>query len=546
MNWKIGISLSALFVLLMSLPWLVPHMGWTALAGLLPLLILERLAAQQGRKHFWWWHYGLFVAWNAVTTWWVGNATVGGAVFAVLANSLQMSLVFGSFRWVKRRTKGVLPYLFLAAAWIAWEKYYLTVAEISWPWLVLGNAFAETTGLVQWYSVLGSLGGSLWVWVSNLSLFGLMVALSDGRMAGWNAKARVAAFAGTFIALFGPMLWSVCLPAPAEGENRLHVVIGQPSFDPYQKFESLTQAQQDARYLALLQKADWKAGRPALVLAPETFTAQLVLDDIPDNETFKRFQGFLKGHPDASMLFGASTYERFFSGKAPHPCAYDMGEVPGKGHAWIVAHNSAFITDTTGRHTVYHKSKLVVGTELTPYPRFFIPLEKLVSGGKTLMAKDVGQDEIACLPMRLGGRNVPVGCAVCYESVYGEYCAGYVRKGAELLAVITNDAWWGNTPGYRQHLSYSRLRAIETRRWVARCANTGISAIIDPEGRIVSRTAWWEPELLEGDVALSRDFSFFVRYGDMVGRMAVLLFLFLGAAALFRPYGGRRKANKKR
>ena len=176
------IILTLLFTLLMSLPWLVPGTGALALVGLVPLLVMERLAAQSGVKHFWWWHYLAFVLWNAVTTWWVANATLGGAVFAVLANALQMSLVFGAFRWVKRRLGGVLPYIFLAAAWIAWERYYLTVAEISWPWLVLGNAFAGTTPLIQWYSVTGSLGGSLWVWVTNLSVFGLVTAWADGSM----------------------------------------------------------------------------------------------------------------------------------------------------------------------------------------------------------------------------------------------------------------------------------------------------------------------------------------------------------------------------
>ncbi len=93
--------------------------------------------------------------------------------------------------------------------------------------------------------------------------------------------------------------------------------------------------------------------------------------------------------------------------------------------------------------------------------------------------------------------TIPVGCAICYESVYGEYCTRYVRNGARLLTVITNDAWWGDTPGYKQHLSYSCLRAIETRRWIARSANTGISAIIDPSGKIVSQTSWWQPETFE-------------------------------------------------
>ena len=536
-------ALSLAFVVLMSLPWLVPHMGWTALIGLLPLLIMERLAAEEGRKHFWWWHYGTFVLWNAVTTWWVGEATVGGAVFAILANALQMSLVFGSFRWVKRRLGGALPYIFLAAAWLSWEKYYLTVAEISWPWLVLGNAFADTTGLVQWYSVLGHLGGSLWVWLSNLSLFGLMVALSDGRMARWNGKARLAAFAGAFVALFGP-----CISYEASGQE-LKVVIGQPNYDPYEKFQSLSREEQDNRFLSLLEQADWSSGEPTLVLAPETFTSQVYTNAVGMHETSLRFQEFLQRHPQATLIFGASTYEPVRAYSQPHPCAYEMGKEADGKTLWILLHNSAILTDTSARYQLFHKSKLVVGTELTPYPKFFIPLEKLLNHGDYLMAKDIGQKEISLLSMSLpaetdtsssaknyadatadvpvSDRKVPIGTAVCYESVYGEYCTGYVRKGAQLLTVITNDAWWGNTPGYKQHFNYSRLRAIETRRWVARCGNTGVSAIIDPCGRVLKRTPWWEPTLLEGTVKLSTYQTFFVRNGDIVGRISVFLFSLL-------------------
>ena len=251
---------------------------------------------------------------------------------------------------------------------------------------------------------------------------------------------------------------------------------------------------------------------------------------VREHETMLRFQAFLQKHPNATLLFGASTYERVIARKAPHACAYDRGQVGGGKNLWLLFHNSALATDASGAYSVYHKSKLVVGTELTPYPAFFIPFQRFLLG-KTVMAQDVGQKEIACLQVN----DVPVGAAVCYESIYGEFCTGYVRKGAQLLAVITNDAWWGNTPGYKQHLSYSRLRAIETRRWVARCGNTGVSAIIDPAGRILDRTPWWEPAVLEGEVQLLQGQTFFVRYGDMVGRVAVFLFLLVGAAAIFRP-----------
>ena len=129
--------------ILLSIPWLVPHCGWMALIALVPLLSAERVAEQNNVKRFWIWHYSCFVIWNALTTFWVGNATVGGGIFAVLANSLQMSVVFGLFRLSKKKFRGVLPYLFLMFAWITWERWYMVSAEISWPWLVFGNALPK-------------------------------------------------------------------------------------------------------------------------------------------------------------------------------------------------------------------------------------------------------------------------------------------------------------------------------------------------------------------------------------------------------------------
>jgi apolipoprotein N-acyltransferase len=520
------LSLAAAFVLLMSLPFLVSGCGWLALLGFVPLLCMERLADQTRMKHFWWWHYGTFVVWNFVTTFWVCNATVGGGIFAGLANALQMSLVFGLFRWVKRRTGGAVPYLFLAAAWIAWEKYYLTVAQISWPWLVLGNAFAGTIGLVQWYEFTGTLGGSLWIWASSLAVFGLMVAVSDGRFTTrWNGKARAAAMAGTVLVLFAPMLWSAILwNRYEETGDPLQVFIAQPDFDPYNKFGGMTQDQQTAVLLDQYEKGLKGVEGPVLLLAPETFTSDIVCNDVPSSKTFRRFRSFLQEHPGAEILFGASSWTRYDQSERPSANARRLGD-----GVWYETHNSALIVDSTGTYGLYQKSKLVPGVEMLPYPSVLGPIDDGLLGG--VAGRCVGQEEVSNLLFR---GTLPIGCAVCYESVYGEHCAGYVRKGAKLLTVITNDAWWGDTPGYRQHLDYARLRAIETRRDIARCANTGISAFIDQKGRILQRTAWWEPAVLKGTVNLNDRETFFVRAGDLVGRISVFLFVLLLAATLFR------------
>ena len=178
-------GLIVLFAVMMSIPYIIPHMGPLALFGFIPLLCMERITSLLGKKRIWVYHYSAFVLWNAITTFWVCNATVGGGIFAVLANALQMSLVFGLFRLSKKKFRGSLPYIFLAVAWIAWERFYFD-AEISWPWLVLGNAFGRSIWAVQWYEFSGSLGGSLWIWACNLGLFGLLVSLSDGRAFTWN------------------------------------------------------------------------------------------------------------------------------------------------------------------------------------------------------------------------------------------------------------------------------------------------------------------------------------------------------------------------
>ena len=177
---------------------------------------------------------------------------------------------------------------------------------------------------------------------------------------------------------------------------------------------------------------------------------------------------------------------------------------------------------------------------MTPYPKLFCKIDDMLGG---VMGRCIGQKERGLLYAPYDSAKIAVAPVICYESIYGEYCCDYVRKGAQMLAIITNDAWWKDTAGYRQHLSYASLRAIETRRWIARCGNTGISAFIDSKGRIVARSNWWQKQTLDGSVRLCGRETFFVKYGDMTGRSCTLLFLLLGAALLVRLVTERKKRN---
>lgn len=522
------------FAAMMSLPYLVSGTGLVSLLGFVPLLCMERIASLSGRKHIWIYHYSAFVLWNAFTTFWVCNATVGGGLFAIFANAFQMSLIFGLFRVSKKHFQGALPYLFLAVAWIAWERFYFD-AEISWPWLVLGNAFARSTWAVQWYEFTGALGGSLWIWAANLGVFGLMTALSDGSWFGYNVKAKAASVIGLICVFVIPLAVSPSVgkkykDSMNEGKS-LEVMMIQPNIDPYNKFRAMSQDQQNAILLTMAEenmteRLHDSTAAPLLLLAPETFTSDVLTNDISQSRTFRRICTFLKEYPSVNMLFGASSRDYINSRTAPSYTARQVRE-----GLWVESHNSAIMTDGSARSEIFHKNKLVVAVEKTPYPAFFCPIDDALGG---VMGRCIGQGDVSLLNVKAHQENIPVGCAICYESVYGEYYTEYVRKGAEAMTIITNDAWWGDTPGYKQHLSYASLRAIETRRAIARCANTGISAIISPSGKILETTPWWEPAVLRGRIPLRNDVTFFVSHGDITGRVCSFLFVLLLLALIVR------------
>lgn len=507
MNSKLKASiLAGSSAVLMSLPWLVPHCGLFALVAFVPLLLLEQMAFEGKIKRFFLWQYGAFLLWNALTTFWVCNATVGGGIFACVANAMFSAVIFQIFHASRKILKGNASYFVLVAVWIAWERYFFTTA-ISWPWLTLGNAFAQSVSLAQWYEYTGVLGGSLWIWLSNILLFKLIREVTPARILSW------------VVAVAAPVICSVVIynAYEAKSEGKVHVVIGQPNFDPYEKFESLSQKQQDAILLDLFSNAS--SMDSVLFIAPETFTSSLWCADVCGNLTSTRFASFLRNNaPDSRILFGASSYD-LYNRKVSDNC---RAVSDGK---WYLSRNSALVIDSHIDYEIYHKSKLVVGVESMPWPAVFSKIDDMLGG---VMGRCEGQDEVSLLHFH----DIPFGCAVCYESVYGDYCRGYVEKGAKFMTVITNDAWWGDTPGYKQHLSYSSLRAIELRRDIARCGNTGISAVINSRGDVVKSTSWWNRELLEGDVNLISGQTFFVRNGDIVGRVCTFI-AFLMFALMF-------------
>src|SRR5690606_562236 len=189
------------------------------------------------------------------------------------------------------------------------------------------------------------------------------------------------------------------------------------------------------------------------------------------------------------------------------------------GNMFYDSFNAGVLVDGSSKLQFYHKSKLVPGAELMPFGKALSLLKPFFAhfGGTT--GGYGSQDKPSVFYSASGIGAAPV---ICYESIWGNYVAEYVKMGAQFIAVITNDGWWGDTSGKDQHLQYAKLRAIENRRWVVRSANTGISAFINQRGDIVQKSSWWVPTALSQEINLNENLTFYTRSGDLIVYICLL------------------------
>ena len=490
--------------------------------GWVPYLRLEQvLTAQGARRGRVFAHTYLFlVLFNAFTTWWVSYSTLGGGIAAVVLNAALMCLPLMAFRRTKQRFGARIGYLALPVYWLAFEQLHLHW-DLSWPWLTLGNGFASAPQWVQWYEYTGFLGGSVWVLGVNLLVFW-----------AWFGREGVPPRQ-----LNGPRRWrwvapiaAGCLPIIAsyaisrsfqEKGTPLEVVVVQPNIDPYgEKFPDTPNFIPPNEQLTRILRRTEAAITPEtkLVLWPETFLEEPLLETtFTYSPLVARIrQELLARHPGLSLLAGATTIGLYPDAASAPPTARYRGDL---GY-YDVFNTATFFETATAPPRFYHKSRLVPGVELIP-PVLSSLLKNIDLGG--IVGSYGSQAERTVFPAPASAPALRLAPLICYESIYGDFVAEYVHNGATLLGLITNDGWWSDSPGFRQHLRYGALRCIETRRDLARSANTGISGFIDQRGTISHSTGWWVGAASRATVHLNTEQTFYVRHGELIGRGAQLL-----------------------
>ena len=505
--------LLALSSILLSLPWFKQFSGLILFIAFLPLLILERVLYENrdSNKSSLALLYStlVFVFWNIATTYWIYNATLFGAIAAVVIGSFLMSMAFWLFHITHRKLGHGFGYFAFITYWIGYEHLYLN-GELSFPWLSLGNGFAKDIRLIQWYEFTGSTGGTPWVLLINVLLF---LIVWDFIQKG-NIKGRITEAVLVSFLIFIPITYSfIRFSQYKENNNPKEFVVIQPNIDPYNdKFDGMSNAQQ---LEIILQLADSLISTETdYVVGPETALNDNIWENNPgSNRSIQKIENFVSHHPTVKFIIGLTSHYQYAKEETLSLTARQFSD--SDDHYDV--YNASIQIDSTTKYQLYHKSKLVVGVEKVPFPRLLKKMESLVIdlGGTT--GGYGTQAERSTLNELYG--STKIGTLICYESVYGDFVTDYIHNGANILMVITNDGWWGNTPGYKQLLSFTSLRAIETRRSIARSANTGISCFINQKGEISQATDWWVPAVIKGELNPNEEITFYVKHGDFISRI---------------------------
>lgn len=518
--------LALLSGLLLALGW--PDYGFPILLffGFVPLLYAEyQLRSSRGKSS--WKILGLayltFVVWNFITTNWLWYADPFGASFAILVNALLMAIIMVIYHKLALKTSINKALIGLVALWLSFEKLHLGW-EFSWPWLNLGNGFSEYYKWIQWYEYTGTFGGSLWVWMVNILWF-------KGLLGFQQTKANVfitSTLIKSAIIICLPIGLSLFMYSNYEEQtDTINVIALQPNIDPYSEKYSANNL--DFTELLLQLAEPELESTTSLLLTPETYFAKNVRLSQFENARFKyKLDQLLYNQPNLNIVSGISFVKLFYS-------IDDIGPETNyyKDSIWYNDYNTAILLNGSQDVEMYHKSKLVVGVENFPYQEVLKPIigDAMIDLGGTVAMKTT-QDYRSVFALK--NSKAQLAPIICYESVYGEFVTEYVRNGANLLGIITNDAWWDTTQGHKQHLSYARLRAIENRRSIVRSANTGISALINERGDITSSLAYGEQGVLKGEVTLNDNLTIYTKVGDVISRIALFLALFIILITFFR------------
>ena len=503
------------------------HLGFLAYVSIAPLLVLVSRSPTYRRALLLSYLFHVFLVlivahWLFLGAHWY--LRVSAALF-VLCYPVLLSLVPLLWKLVSRTLGDTTAWIAFPFLWVAME-FLQAHTQLTVPFIVLAHSQTYDIASLQMASVVGGSGISFVIAGANVLVMVVIRTLLSGEFRT-SSRRLVLPLAGIAAAVLLPRVYGATVLHDGPGrspERRVTVSCVQPAIDPYEKWMGNAEGQ-IARLLSLTNRS--ACGGSDLAVWPETAIPLYILQ--PGNDSLF---ACIRIHMDSlgvPLLTGFSDWVDYPVGSAPPASS----KFTPSGTHYDLFNAAMLLRPGDAEIPVYRKIVLMPFFEHVPYNEQLAFLDVNVlrwnfGTGGYRAGTDTTVFRIHC---REGG-EARFGTVICYETEFPWLVADVVKKGAEFMVVITNDSWWGNSAAPYQHKQLAVLRAVESRRWLVRCANGGISCCIDPYGRVVSATHFGQPGTISFHVPLRDDITPFVRHGDWVGRGSALGSLLIACIAV--------------
>jgi apolipoprotein N-acyltransferase len=514
--------------------------GLSALIGFVPFLfLLEPVKSLRKALRY---AYLTFFIFNLLTAYWAGGFTHGKDGYLMIAGALMLlahpifyTLVMVPFIFIRRSFGFLTAVLTFPLVFTAFE-YCHSMTQLAFPWLMIANTQTRDLAVIQFASITGAYGISFWVVLVNVVFYLFLKQLSATlRTAGSFRPFAIGAV--LFVLILLPKFYGNSIlgrPENRDAGRELTIVCIQPNIDPFEKW-----AEDPGHFVPLLSAMTKNVVHtsPDLILWPETAIPTYLLH--PAYAEYFTPIRRLVDSIDMPLLTGIADIEYYRAGSYIPPSA----KTNGLGERYDTYNSSVLLQPRTEALQKYAKIRLVPFAERVPYSDqlSFLNAAQWNFG---LGGWAIGHDTTIFTFRSKQGSMVKFANLICYESAFPGFVAGFVRKGAEFLTVITNDSWWGNTSGTYQHSQFGVLRAVENRRWVIQCANGGISDAVDPVGRMVNSTSMYVRDSLVQRIVRRDDRTFYTEHGDWFAEGCLILAIFItGAAVAQTSYRSYRRNN---
>ncbi|MDX9791050.1 MAG: apolipoprotein N-acyltransferase [Candidatus Kapabacteria bacterium] len=487
--------------------------------------------------------YIAFFIYHSGCNWWIGSWQADSDPY-LTASSIALAIIhplffmfpFWIFFTLKKRFGKNLALNSFPFIWTSYEWLH-NLGELSYPWLTIGNTQIYNYYWVQFVEITGVWGASFLIIVANVIILKLIniffAKKANQRISHRNELILFTSILSALITIpviFGIVRTSQFNHSDLMKRHRiLKAGIIQPAINPWRKWEisvdGMIQLQMDIADSLLDNEK-----KPELIIWNETAIPRYVHLGTYYHYSYPAEWVAIR---NAALFTGVAEIEYFNYENKPITARRDINEES----LYYEPYNSSILINPNDKTKPqsYRKMRLTPMAERLPYTEYLMFMKSWFEWGVGVSSWGIGTEQ-KNLTVRMKSDSASLGPVICIESIYPEFVSRTVKNGAEFIAVITNDAWYDYTPGPEQHFLISAVRAIENRRYIARCANTGVSGLISPTGETISRLPQYTKAGLFVEIPLLKDMTLYSEYGDWFALICFIYTVFIFLFAYIKKF----------